>query len=299
MIPTQLGSGDWISLSEAAALCSEALGRKKTEEDILKAGYLTLQGVDRLRIYTFPREPVLLAPSEESDTIREMLPDIDKYIPRLTKEERLAASDSLAAGQIFELNEEILESLMLLRHFHSIAGSVAIIRANSPTEFQGWIREEPSEEDSNGYWSRIFAGTLTPPIEILWADLRVDRQELLEFIECVKAVGSGDVAVLPNRAKSNKKKTPPVSFLAALVKLIADIARVAESQGKSFSTEEMPGTKADFKALANRRDAEFLSLSDSTFETYIKGICKFSRGATSSNFYSELFPEKAETSQEK
>ncbi|WP_413456944.1 hypothetical protein [Herbaspirillum huttiense] len=288
MIPTQLGSGDWINLSDAAALCSEALGRNKTEEDILKAGYLTLQGVERLRIYTFPREPVLLAPSEESDTIREMFPDIDKYIPRLSKEERLAASGSLAAGQVFELNEEIFESLMLLRHFHSIAGNVAIIRARSPREFQGWIREEPSDEDSNAYWSKIFVGTLTPPIEILWADLRVDRQELLEFIECVKAGGSDDTVVLPNRAKSNKKKTPPISFLAALVKLISEIARAAESKGKSFSTEEMPGTKAEFKKLADQRDAEFRSLSDSTFEDYIKGICKFKRGASVSEFYSNL-----------
>ena len=97
--------------------------------------------------------------------------------------------------------------------------------------------------------------------------------------------GSGDAD-----SDLKKSKAPP-AFRTALLDLLAEIGRRAETQGSHFSPAAMPGRKADFKALADAWDAELRGLALATFDDYLVGICTFRRGARETDFYRGLFPD--------
>jgi len=92
----------------------------------------------------------------------------------------------------------------------------------------------------------------------------------------------------PNDSKAKGKA--PTKFVAALIKLLVEVAIRAAKQDKSFSVTEMPGIKADLKALADKFDA-CLDHTPQTFDDYIAGLCQFKNGAKPTSFYEELFPE--------
>jgi hypothetical protein len=83
----------------------------------------------------------------------------------------------------------------------------------------------------------------------------------------------------------------PVRFVSALILLLVEIAKRATKNGEPFNVEELPGQREDLKELSDQFGL-FPSCTQSTFNTYTKGLCKFLPGQPKSNFYRNLFPEK-------
>lgn len=169
-------SGDWIGLPEAAKIASKAMGADKTEEDIIKLGYLEYPGIDLpLKIYSFVRTTVQITAAETVNGL---------WGEPLSEAGKKATSDLLTTGDIFELNWGYLEKIALLRQWNSALGGVALT-ALSVEELPGW-------ESDGRYWKASFFAHMDPAIEILWDDLRVDRQELLVFLDlALKAMEAG------------------------------------------------------------------------------------------------------------
>lgn len=84
-------------------------------------------------------------------------------------------------------------------------------------------------------------------------------------------------------------------FNVALENLLKQIEGRAENKGIPFDRNAMPGRKVDFHELANKYDSDLKSdhgpYTPRTFSDYIKGYCKFKKGAREDDFYRKLFPE--------
>jgi hypothetical protein len=59
--------------------------------------------------------------------------------------------------------------------------------------------------------------------------------------------------IAPDNEPTVKRKAPDV-FIAALIRLLVEISKRAAEKGVPFCVTEMPGTKADFRALAIKFD---------------------------------------------
>lgn len=95
-------------------------------------------------------------------------------------------------------------------------------------------------------------------------------------------------------AINNSKK--PVKFIAALIKLLVEISYRQARKGHKVDVDKLPGIRSDLQKIANRFDRENLGgLTDSTFNTYIKGLCGFVGGSKSCDFYNDLFSDLAPT----
>jgi len=88
----------------------------------------------------------------------------------------------------------------------------------------------------------------------------------------------------------NAKRKAPDIFIAALIRLIAEISKRSAQKGIPFDVNEMPGIKADFRELAIKFDSRF-NKAPSTFDDYLAGLLRFKQGAQETDFYQELFPE--------
>lgn len=273
-----------------------------TEQTILCFCYVSYSNISSpLKLYSFFREHVSLfacatgpglSESDKESPLRRDLPEV----------ELRHSFDDLQPGEVFQVHPSIIERLALLRGFPantSFISPVAVISAKAYSEIQGWKVNEGGSENGEKTWHAEFSAYATPAIELNWDDLRIDRREFIDLVDGLKKAGPDSLDSLgrPQRAKEKQVKAT-IPFIAALIRLISEIARRAGEAGKGFNPEEMPGTKADFQELASRYDVD-LQVADSTFSDYLKGICKFKKGATSSDFYSKLFPKKADTSQDK
>lgn len=97
--------------------------------------------------------------------------------------------------------------------------------------------------------------------------------------------------VTPSACTSGLKRSKaPVTFRAALVRLLAEIEARAEKHGVPFDQNAMPGRKLDLHAVALKFDVA-LDYAPRTFDDYLDGLCAFKRGARKTNFYETLFPE--------
>jgi len=95
--------------------------------------------------------------------------------------------------------------------------------------------------------------------------------------------------IAPDNEPVAKRKAPDI-FVAALFRLIAEIGKRAAGKGMLFDVTAMPGTKADFRALAIEFDGRLIK-APSTFNDYLAGLLRFKEGARETNFYRDLFPE--------
>ena len=109
-------------------------------------------------------------------------------------------------------------------------------------------------------------------------------------IEDFKLLGTGRSLPIDDVKTSAKTHKSTVGFVAALIRLLVEIARRAALKGEEFNVCEMPGVRTDLHELAEKNDVD-LRCAKGTFETYIKGLCKFKRGARETEFYRNLFPE--------
>lgn len=84
-------------------------------------------------------------------------------------------------------------------------------------------------------------------------------------------------------------KGPPAAFAKAMEKLLTRFEERARANGMAINRRTIPGAKKYFYEFA-RRNKEFSALqSDSTFASYIKGLCKFKQHEQP--VYETLFPE--------
>lgn len=81
------------------------------------------------------------------------------------------------------------------------------------------------------------------------------------------------------------KRKAPDAFVAALVRLLVEIAK----RDPDINIDEMPGIKTNLLAVASKFNAK-LDCTETTFDSYIEGLCKFKRGSRTSKYYEELFP---------
>jgi len=91
------------------------------------------------------------------------------------------------------------------------------------------------------------------------------------------------------RAGAFKSKAP-VAFRSALERLLVEIQQRAHGKSLAFDRNAMPGRKVDFQAVADKFDGD-LERKTRTFDDYLEGLCRFTRGAKASDFYAKLFPE--------
>ena len=110
-----------------------------------------------------------------------------------------------------------------------------------------------------------------------------DRQFLIE--RCSQPTGLETI-----RQGNQKLAKPTIAFLHALIGLLTEIATRAAKHDKEFDIEKMPGQKIDLLEVARKYSAD-LEKTDSTFEDYLSGLCKFQQGGGRSMFYRNLFPE--------
>lgn len=102
----------------------------------------------------------------------------------------------------------------------------------------------------------------------------------------------GTVSPLDNIVEPVQKleSKTPVKFIASFIQMLVEIAKRAEKAGQEFNVDSLPGQKIDLHELGRQLDRE-LECKESTFSTYIKGLCKFKQGAKRDDFYKDLFPE--------
>lgn len=86
------------------------------------------------------------------------------------------------------------------------------------------------------------------------------------------------------------KRKAPDKFVAALIRLLTEVAKRAARGRQEFEVFAMPGRKKDFLAVAEKFD-DALEVSYATFDTYLSGLCQFRQGAPETDFYAKLFPE--------
>lgn len=106
---------------------------------------------------------------------------------------------------------------------------------------------------------------------------------------CGLGVNDSSAETISHTSQPSDRRAPN-EFVSALIRLFVEISKRATKEGVEFTTNELPGIRKDLQELANQVDQD-LKLAESSFNTYIKGLCKFKQGARSSDFYFKLFPE--------
>jgi hypothetical protein len=106
---------------------------------------------------------------------------------------------------------------------------------------------------------------------------------------CDLGINDSSAETISHTSQPSDRRAPN-EFVSALIRLFVEISKRATKEGVEFTTNELPGIRKDLQELANQVDQD-LKLAESSFNTYIKGLCKFKQGARSSDFYFKLFPE--------
>lgn len=136
-----------------------------------------------------------------------------------------------------------------------------------------------------------FAGQPQPHVALAQCTLVVMRRDLPQMEKLIQGIPSDDGLADPDY-QAPKRKAPD-AFVAALIRLLVEIAWRAGAKGLPFDVSQMPGKKEDLLAVAKKFDGKVFQKSLSTFDTYISGLCQFGQGAVHSSFYADLFKEDA------
>jgi hypothetical protein len=137
--------------------------------------------------------------------------------------------------------------------------------------FLAWVRENA--------WARLNGYSIPEELE----------EALNRARPMVQAEARPSTTIAPDNEPVAKRKAPDI-FVAALFCLIAEIGKRSAGKGMPFDVTAMPGTKADFRALAIKFDGKLIK-APSTFNDYLGGLLRFNEGARETNFYRDLFPE--------
>lgn len=88
-----------------------------------------------------------------------------------------------------------------------------------------------------------------------------------------------------------KSKQPSVKEPGKLEQKKEELRRILtllKAADPKLKTTAMPGIKSDFKALCERINPKMFSVSASTFNDYLEGICTFRAGAKQSDYYQKV-----------
>ena len=194
------------------------------------------------------------------------------------------------------------QKLVLLGSVESdyVSPSAAVKIVTSDHAVDNW-RCVPDTEEFSKFWYATIECTVTPNTTIDQNDIRVDRQELLQYINWIAEerakrgteLGTPIASTNGNPGKGGKA---PLKFIAALILLNVEIAKRAQSKGEIFSPDSMPCTKKNLWEIASKFNAD-LDVAERTFDDYLDGLCKFKKGSRSGTFYSDLFPEYSKSTQ--
>ena len=173
---------------------------------------------------------------------------------------------------------------------------------------------EASKKKARIYAKRLRAARLEMPEEgaiiVLEETSKEDGSDwiidLRSFVEFALHRGWGrnndkfkllGIQSLPQKNEDNEmslsgEKAPRASatFLADLLRLFVEISRRAATNGMEFDVNQMPGQKVQLHEIA-AKFSDKLDLKESTFNTYLKGLCKFTQAPQKSDFYKTLFPD--------
>jgi len=240
-------SGDWITLSAAAELVSEKLGRQKNENDILKIGYVPYEGTQCIKIYAVWR-------GDEYGVLQianyELRPDTYLDI------EKLAVFQPLLPGDVFLLSEQSIERLVLsgqvetknisapARKIVCVSNISKLTEQTAPTgatqqteppegcsQLNVRWKHIPATEKEAEFWAAEFACSITPDREISIDDIRIDRQELLEFLIAANTngVASDDV----NKVTENTE-TQIRQLFGHSTELLLELVAASKEHWKSY-----------------------------------------------------------------
>lgn len=156
-------------------------------------------------------------------------------------------------------------------------------RLEMPEEGAIIVLEERSEEDGSD-WIIDLASFVEFAISRGWGKNN----------DNFKRLGTQNRATKTNDAEMSLKdaKAPRagVKFVADLLKLFVEISHRATIKNREFNVDMMPGQKQQLREIASKF-SDNLDLKESTFNTYLKGLCKFTQAPQESDFYKTLFPD--------
>lgn len=149
----------------------------------------------------------------------------------------------------------------------------------------------PPEFDYEYRLSDLVNGQPQAAISIGACQLVVMRYDLPALRACLDSEHetNSNGGVLDASYEKPKRKAPD-AFVAALIRLLVEVAKRAEKHEMQFDVSAMPGTKADLHSIAYKFDPAFDNTLK-TFDDYLFKLCQFEQGAKKSDFYKILFPE--------
>ena len=151
------------------------------------------------------------------------------------------------------------------REMHSSGGMITVIEKGNEKDGSDWL---------------IDLASFVKFADKNWIGLREEFRQLGESSPAADSHDAGKPA----------KRRGTDTFVAALIRLLVEIAKRAAEAKETFDVENLPGQRKDLLELARKFDAK-LDYELTTFQTYIKGKCKCGRGHTRTDFYKNLFPE--------
>ncbi len=155
--------------------------------------------------------------------------------------------------------------------------------------------DEVGNPEWSEYWFNIdsnadIAGQLTigrHNLIVLATDIaRLEQGQICYASDAKEKIGAD---TLDPNYKAPKRKAPD-DFVKELIDLLVTIAQRACKAKQEFSVKQMPGIKVDLYKVAIKFSIN-LEKKEGTFAEYLSGLCQFTQGGKSTDFYEKLFPE--------
>lgn len=103
--------------------------------------------------------------------------------------------------------------------------------------------------------------------------------------ECIRAWLGPEWNEAPGASKDPSKVESKKAKISAILAAIKEF-------DPEFSPDAMPGRKVDFFELCREvYPQEFKTVTQSTFNEYLPGLCKFGRGARQTDYYQNITPQ--------
>lgn len=133
---------------------------------------------------------------------------------------------------------------------------------------KGWVNELLSEFDRLG--------------------MSIERGEHPDIASMLEPIQNTDTQPAAKAGQATQKANSKLQAKKDTIRAI--LAAIKELDPK-FSHETMPGQRVDFFSLCQEYDPQaFLTVTQSTFNDYLKGWCKFGNGAIPTDYYRKISP---------
>jgi hypothetical protein len=203
---------DWLTLTEAVDFFNQRRVRPVSSSDILKFGYLDFVGVEHLPIYAVAKAQGLIEAIDYNA--------IGPGFRPLSTTEKALVFQPILPGSIFRLRPNTVESLVLLNCVNTADVPAPITSVVTYREaLPDWHRFV-SEHDGNEYWGAEFECSISPHVTIHSDDVRIDRPQLDDYIEALKASDLESDGPLAGPTPEGTPKSAGTDHLATKEELI-------------------------------------------------------------------------------